>query len=104
MALGQKVCSFSVQTTKEKSYTGLIHNQVILSDKADKIREIILKKKFKHFLLTPSFDEPTARFFSHYFFCTFFVRVHLPTERHVCWTNIFYSSNNRYFIEMYRDG
>ena len=82
MTLGRKVNSLLVQKKSgEKSCSGLIHNHVILSNKSDKIREI-LKKKAEHPLPTPSFDETTARFFP-LFFCTFFVRVHLTTERHM---------------------
>ena len=81
MTLGRKVCSFLVQKKPKKSCSGMIHNCVILSDKSDKIREILnknLNTLSRHLL----WMRPLNDFFPN-FFWTFFVRVHLPTERHM---------------------
>ena len=88
-ARSQGVLPFSAKKSGKKSCSGLIHNCVILSDKSDKIREI-LNKKLNTLSRHPLWMRPLHDFFP-LFFCTFFVRAHLPTERHVyknLWVNI----------------
>ena len=71
MTLGRKVTPLLVQKKiGKKSCSGLIHNQVILSDKSDNIREI-LKKKLNTLSQHPLLMRPLHDFFPVFFFGLF---------------------------------